>query len=37
MLIDLNSDMGESFGAWKMGEDDSDLRQYCLWISRRRP
>jgi UPF0271 protein len=25
MLIDLNSDMGESFGAWKMGEDDEML------------
>jgi UPF0271 protein len=25
MLIDLNSDMGESFGAWKMGEDEEML------------
>jgi UPF0271 protein len=25
MLIDLNSDMGESFGAWKMGEDQEML------------
>jgi len=25
MLIDLNSDMGESFGAWKMGEDSEML------------
>jgi len=25
MLIDLNSDMGESFGAWKMGEDTEML------------
>lgn len=25
MLIDLNSDMGESFGAWKMGEDEQML------------
>ena len=26
MLIDLNSDMGESFGAWKMGEDEEMLK-----------
>ncbi|WP_369790222.1 LamB/YcsF family protein [Rouxiella sp. WC2420] len=25
MLIDLNSDMGESFGDWKMGEDEEML------------
>jgi UPF0271 protein len=25
MQIDLNSDMGESFGAWKMGEDEAML------------
>ncbi|WP_413735980.1 LamB/YcsF family protein [Sodalis sp. RH21] len=25
MLIDLNSDMGESFGAWNMGEDEKML------------
>lgn len=25
MHIDLNSDMGESFGAWKMGEDEAML------------
>ena len=25
MRIDLNSDMGESFGAWTMGDDDAML------------
>ena len=24
--VDLNADMGESFGPWKMGDDDSLLR-----------
>ncbi|MEK5773355.1 LamB/YcsF family protein, partial [Acinetobacter variabilis] len=22
MFVDLNSDLGESFGSWKMGNDD---------------
>ena len=25
MRVDLNSDLGESFGAWKMGDDDAML------------
>ena len=25
-VIDLNSDLGESFGAWKMGDDESVLQ-----------
>ena len=24
--VDLNADMGESFGPWKMGDDDSLLK-----------
>ncbi|MDN6271572.1 MAG: LamB/YcsF family protein, partial [Bifidobacterium crudilactis] len=24
--IDINSDMGESFGRWRLGDDDSMLR-----------
>ena len=26
MNIDLNSDLGESFGAWKMGDDETMLK-----------
>ncbi len=25
MFVDLNSDLGESFGSWKMGNDDQIL------------
>ena len=25
-VIDLNSDLGESFGAWRMGDDDAMLQ-----------
>ena len=35
--VDLNCDMGESFGSYKMGHDEEILdlyhiSQYCLWI-----
>ncbi len=29
MKINLNADLGESFGAWKMGEDEALLRVVC--------
>ncbi len=29
MLINLNADLGESFGAWKMGEDEALLGVVC--------
>ena len=29
MKINLNADLGESFGAWKMGDDDALLRVVC--------
>lgn len=29
MKINLNADLGESFGAWKMGQDDALLRVVC--------
>ena len=39
--IDLNSDMGESFGAYKIGGDEEnhqicDHCQCCLWMACRR-
>ena len=41
MFVDLNSDLGESFGSWKMGNDDQilpvDQCQYCLWLPCWRP
>ena len=30
MLIDLNSDMGKSFGAWTMGDDARMLEQQAI-------
>ncbi|MBX6396117.1 MAG: LamB/YcsF family protein, partial [Alicyclobacillaceae bacterium] len=26
MRVDLNCDMGESFGAWKMGQDEEMMK-----------
>ena len=41
-VIDLNADLGESFGPWPMGHDrgtdgQHHLGQHRLWLSRRRP
>lgn len=30
MRIDLNTDLGESFGAWTMGDDNAMLDLYLL-------
>ena len=40
VAIDLNSDLGESFGAWSFGDDaamlgDRHQRQRRLWLPRR--
>ena len=42
VAVDLNSDVGESYGAWTVGDDDGDAarrveRQRGVWIPRRRP
>ena len=42
MKVDINCDMGEGFGPWKMGDDEGDafdrhLGEHRLRLARRRP
>ena len=41
-VVDLNADLGESFGAWRLGDDEALLddrhqREHRLRLPRRRP